>query len=88
MAEEAPKRKINFTKIAMFGLGPVLLLGLVVLVFYMFSMSDMFTDLAKIDSNPGGFLANIFSWIFGLMFVYILMYTLLSMSSLYFIKSY
>ena len=28
MAEEAPKRKINFTKIAMFGLGPVLLLGL------------------------------------------------------------
>ena len=28
MAEEAPKRKINFTKIAVFGLGPVLLLGL------------------------------------------------------------
>ncbi|MDA9336348.1 flagellar basal body-associated FliL family protein [Planktomarina temperata] len=28
MAEEAPKRKINFIKIAMFGLGPVLLLGL------------------------------------------------------------
>ncbi|MDA7455058.1 flagellar basal body-associated FliL family protein [Planktomarina temperata] len=28
MAEEAPKRKINFTKIAMFVLGPVLLLGL------------------------------------------------------------
>ena len=28
MAEEAPKRKINFTKIALFGLGPVLLLGL------------------------------------------------------------
>ena len=28
MAEEAPNRKINFTKIAMFGLGPVLLLGI------------------------------------------------------------
>jgi flagellar FliL protein len=28
MAEEAPKRKINFTKIALFGLGPILLLGL------------------------------------------------------------
>lgn len=28
MAEEAPKRKINFAKIAMFGLGPVLLLGI------------------------------------------------------------
>ena len=27
MAEEAPKRKINFTKIALFGLGPVVLLG-------------------------------------------------------------
>ena len=28
MAEEAPKRKINFGKIALFGLGPILLLGL------------------------------------------------------------
>ena len=28
MAEEAPKRKINFTKIAIFGLGAVLLLGI------------------------------------------------------------
>ena len=28
MAEEAPKRKINFTNIALFGLGPVLLLGI------------------------------------------------------------
>ena len=27
MAEEAPKRKINFTKIALFGLGPIVLLG-------------------------------------------------------------
>jgi flagellar FliL protein len=28
MAEEAPKRKINFTKIALFGLGPIVLLGI------------------------------------------------------------
>ena len=28
MAEEAPKRKINFMKIALFGLGPIVLLGL------------------------------------------------------------
>ena len=28
MAEEAPKRKINFTKIALFGLGPMVLLGI------------------------------------------------------------
>jgi hypothetical protein len=68
--------------------GPILLVGLVVLVLYMFTMSDIFSDIDKIDSNPIGFLSNIFSWIFVLMFVYVLMYTLLSMSSLYFIKSY
>ena len=28
MAEEAPKRKINFAKIALFGLGPIVLLGI------------------------------------------------------------
>jgi flagellar protein FliL len=28
MAEEAPKRKINFKKIALFGLGPIVLLGI------------------------------------------------------------
>ena len=28
MTEEAPKRKINFTKIALFGLGPMVLLGI------------------------------------------------------------
>jgi flagellar FliL protein len=28
MAEEAPKKKINFTKIALFGLGPIVLIGL------------------------------------------------------------
>ena len=66
--------------------GPILLVGLVVLVLYMFTMSDIFSDIDKIDSNPIGFLSNIFSWIFVLMFVYVLMYTLLSMSSLYFIK--
>ena len=28
MAEEAPKQKINFKKIALFGLGPIVLLGI------------------------------------------------------------
>ncbi|WP_298286533.1 hypothetical protein [uncultured Lutibacter sp.] len=68
--------------------GPVLLIALTVLVLYMFTMSDLFKDLDNIDANPGGFLSKIFSWFFGLMFVYILLYTLLSMASLYFIKSY
>ena len=65
--------------------GPLLFIALAILVFYMFAMSDMFND---IDANPGAFLSNIFSWVFGLLFVYILLYTLLSMASLYFIKSY
>ena len=68
--------------------GPLLFIALAILVFYMFAMSDMFNDIDEIDANPGAFLSNIFSWIFGLLFVYILLYTLLSMASLYFIKSY
>jgi len=68
--------------------GPVLLIALTVLILYMFTMSDLFKDLDNVDANPGGFLSKIFSWFFGLMFVYILLYTLLSMASLYFIKSY
>ena len=38
MAEEEPKKKINFKKIALFGLGPVVLvgIGLGVGAFYLF----------------------------------------------------
>ena len=68
--------------------GPVLAVALTVLVFYMFTMSDLFTNTSNIQNNPGSFLGTLFSWIFGLIFVYILLYTLLSMASLYYIKSY
>ena len=68
--------------------GPVLLVALAVLVFYMFTMSDLFTNVGSIQNNPGTFLGTLFSWVFGLISVYILLYTLLSMASLYFIKSY
>ena len=68
--------------------GPVLAVALAVMVFYMFTMSDLFTNTNNIQNNPGSFLGTLFSWIFGLIFVYILLYTLLSMASLYFIKSY
>ncbi|WP_456376206.1 hypothetical protein [Lutibacter sp.] len=68
--------------------GPFLLLAIAALVFYMFAMSDMFDNIDEIDANPGAFISKIFSWVFGLLFVYILLYTLLSMASLYFIKSY
>lgn len=68
--------------------GPVLMIALAVLVFYMFTMSDLFTNMVDFQNNSGSFLGTLFSWIFGLIFVYILLYTLLSMASLYFIKSY
>jgi hypothetical protein len=68
--------------------GPVLLIGVAIMVLYMFSMSDLFSELDNVEANPLGFLSQIFSWIFVLIFVAVLMYTLLSMSSLYFIKSY
>jgi len=35
--------------------GPVLLLTLVVLVFYMLTMSDIFSDKTGIEANPFGF---------------------------------
>jgi hypothetical protein len=65
-----------------------LLMALAVFVFYMFTVADVFTDKNFIQNNPGGFLAKMASWLFGIIFVYILLYTLLSMASLYFIKSY
>lgn len=67
--------------------GPVLLLALAILVFYMFAMSDLFTG-DNLSNNPFDFIGTMFSWIFGLIFVYILLYTLLSMAALFFIKSY
>ena len=68
--------------------GPFLIVALGVMVFYLFTMSDLFTNQAAISSNPFNFLGTLFSWIFVIIFVYVLLYTLLSMASLYFIKSY
>lgn len=68
--------------------GPFLLFGIATLVFYLFAMSDVFSDIKDVESNPVSFLKNIFSWVFAIMFVYIILYTLLSMASLYFMKSY
>ncbi len=68
--------------------GPVLILAVGVLVFYMLAMSDLFSSQTLRGNNPFDFLGTLFSWIFGVIFVYILLYTLLSMASLFFIKSY
>jgi hypothetical protein len=60
---------------------------LAVLVFYLLAMSDIFNK-ASLDSNPGGVFSKMLSWVFALMFVYVMLYSLLSMTSLFFIKSY
>lgn len=67
--------------------GPVLLMTLAVLVFYLLAISDIFNKSAM-ESNPGGVLSKLFSWVFAIMFVYVMLYSLLSVTSLYFIKSY
>lgn len=67
--------------------GPILLITLVVLIGYLFSISDIFTNIEN-NNDPTAFLSSLLPWI-GIMFlVYIVLYTLLSMTSLYFIKSY
>lgn len=68
--------------------GPVLAISLVFIVFYMLTVSDVFSELENVQNNPGGFLQTMFSWFAAIIFVYAILYTLLSMASLYFIKSY
>ena len=68
--------------------GPFLIVGLIVMVLFLFSMSDLFSEIGAVETNPTGFLPQLFSFAFTLFFVFVIMYTLLSMSSLYFIKSY
>jgi hypothetical protein len=68
--------------------GPVLLMAAAVLVFYMLTISDVFSNSKSLSSNPEGVFSKLFSWVFSLLFVYIMLYSLLSMASLFFIKSY
>ena len=68
--------------------GPFLIIALSVIVFYLVTISDLFTNQKEISANPFGFMGTILSWLFVIIFVYVLLYTLLSMASLYFIKSY
>ena len=68
--------------------GPFLIIALTVIVFYLLTISDLFTNQTAISKDPFSFLGTLFSWVFVIIFVYVLLYTLLSMASLYFIKSY
>ena len=68
--------------------GPVLLVALAFLVFYMMSLSDVFSELDAIDKDPLSFMTKIFSGVGILVLIYVVLYGLMSMSSLFFIKSY
>ncbi|SDX86165.1 hypothetical protein SAMN05444411_110129 [Lutibacter oricola] len=68
--------------------GPILAVSLAFIVFYMLAFSNIFSDKESIQNNPMGAISTMFSWVAGIIFVYTVLYTLLSMSSLYFIKSY
>ncbi len=68
--------------------GPVLVGAVVLIVLFFMSFSDTMNDFTNQNIEPASFLSNIFSWFAVIIFAFAILYTLLSMSSLYFIKSY
>lgn len=68
--------------------GPVLALALLALIGYFFAISDLMQDIGSDAANPLGFFKDFLPWFGMLIVAYILLYTLLSMTSLYYIKSY
>jgi len=68
--------------------GPVLALALIAMIGYFFAISDLMQDLGNDSADPMGFLKNFLPWMGILLVAYILLYTLLSMTSLFYIKSY
>lgn len=68
--------------------GPVLILGLVALIGYFYAISDLFQSTSDNNVNPASFLTGFLPWMLIMLFVFVALYTLLSMTSLYFIKSY
>lgn len=68
--------------------GPVLALALLVLIGYFFAISDLMQGIGSDSANSLGFFKDFLPWFSILIVAYILLYTLLSMTSLYYIKSY
>ncbi len=68
--------------------GPVLVVTLVVIIGYFFAMSDLFENIKNANSDYTRFFSGFSPWLGLLFLAYTLLYTLLSMSSLFFIKSY
>jgi len=72
--------------------GPFILVGAIVMVFFMGSFSGMFSDMQGIgNDDPSavfGILGTMFGWVGLLMLVGVLIYVMISVTSLYYIKSY
>lgn len=68
--------------------GPVLALALIAIIGYFFTISDLMQNMTNDAGDPFQFVKSFVPWVFIIIFVYILLYTLLSMTSLYYIKSY
>jgi len=68
--------------------GPVLALALVAVIGYLMVIGDLLKGIQENSSDPFGFLYSILPWYLIMIVVFVLLYTLMSMSSLYFIKSY
>ncbi|MCF6348695.1 MAG: hypothetical protein L3J20_10415 [Flavobacteriaceae bacterium] len=72
--------------------GPFIVLGAIVMVFFMGSFSGIFSDMqGATDNDPSaifGLMGSMFGWIGLLMLVGTIIYIMISVTSLYFIKSY
>jgi len=72
--------------------GPFILVGAIVMVYFMGSFSGMFSDMQGVgNDDPSavfGILGTMFGWVGLLMLVGVLIYVMISVTSLYYIKSY
>jgi len=68
--------------------GPILGLALIAVIGYLMVIGDLFQGIQNDSSDPLGFVYKILPWYGVMIIVIVVLYTLMSMSSLYFIKSY
>lgn len=66
---------------------PVFLMSVVVLGFYLIALADVSKSVDG-EANPLAFLKKIMSWVSIMSVVYVMLYSLLTMSTLFFIRSY
>ena len=72
--------------------GPFILAGTIIMVFFMGSFSGIFSDMQDVGNNDPdavfGLMGSMFGWIGLLLLVGTIIYVMVSVTSLYFIKSY